>query len=146
MEKSGRYTIKKICKGAYEVEVLQSGGGADFNKYLSGIIKNTINKKVTSIGKYAEGYKGSIELAILQRELQPDIDYEKLAASIIIEIYGDSTIETVYYINQQFIMYIDPRSGNVTRKNHSKDFICFQKMARMTAEGVITLDDIEWSD
>ena len=143
IEKSGKYKIKKVKNSTHEIAILQSGGGAN-NNYLSWI-ENAICKKEQNISKYINDYNGTLELAILQKERVPGVDYEQIADHIIRLSSDINTVHTVYYIDQKCMLCVDLISKETTQFDHGECYECLHKMARMTAEGIIALEDEEWA-
>ena len=57
----------------------------------------------------------------------------------------DSTFDFVYVISERFCNYYDSKNTTYVKTSITKeDDLCLKKIGRMTAEGEISLADIEW--
>ncbi len=145
---SQRKAQKKIIESGYDINIfngipsISKTGTADSEK--SCLLNAIINKC-----KKADKYKGNfakIGLAVVLPEI-PTSDAEKNIDDWIKEIHSqiESSFDLIYVISHRFCIVYDIKNEYMDKKCLKKtDYCLLCKIARMTAEGDLTLNNSEW--
>ena len=104
IERTGEFFVKPLIDEKYR---LVSGGGWNVDIFRENLCR-TITNKAENISKYAEEYKGEIELAVLYTELFP-AECEKMFETWIREVLKDTKapFTTVYIVCNRFLLKVD---------------------------------------
>lgn len=140
--------LDKIINCGYNINIIYGkmsiirSGTADSEKTC---LQNAIIKKCKKADKYKEDY-ARISLAVLLPEIPTSyaenhiIDWIKEIHSVI-----KTSFDLIYVISNRFCIICDIKNDYMDKKcleNADNQSLC--KIARMTAEGELTLDSIEW--
>lgn len=109
------------------------------------IFQNAIRKKLEKIHRYNANFK-RIGLAILLPEI-PTSYAESHFHKWIYETFKEcnSSFDFLYVISERFCNYYDSENTTDVKISITKEEdLCLKKIGRMTAEGEISLADIEW--
>lgn len=137
----------KLCGYSFvtfkdEKAAISTTGTSDGEKY---IFQESIRKKTKKLQQYRANFK-SIGLAVILPEI-PTSHAENNLSEWAFEIFekNDNFFDFVYVISHRFCIYYDTQS-NVSEKHllTSEEYRLLSKIARMTAEGGLSLTDKEW--
>ena len=137
----------KSCEHSFvsikdEKAAISTTGTSDGEKY---IFQESIRKKTKKLQQYRANFK-SIGLAIILPEI-PTSHAENNLSKWTYEIFkkSDNLFDFVYVISHRFCIYYDTQS-NVLEKHSLTNEECrlLSTIARMTAEGKLSLTDKEW--
>ena len=140
--------LDKIINCGYDINIIYGkmsisrSGTADSEKTC---LQNAIIKKCKKADKYKKKY-ARIGLAVLLHEI-PTSYAENHIIDWIKEIQSEIKIsfDLIYVISNRFCITCDIKNDHMDKKclkNTDNQLIC--RIARMTAEGELTLDSIEW--
>ena len=139
---------EKITESGYTIHItngimsINKTGTADAEKSC---FQNAILKKCKKADQYKADY-AKIGLAVLLPEI-PTRYAEDHLIDWVKELHSeiDKSFNFIYVISYRFCLLYDILSGNTDKKSlKSSDNLSLGKIARMTAEGELTLDSIEW--
>ena len=139
--------LDKIINCGYDINIIYGKmsisrlGTADSEKTC---LQNAIIKKCKKADKYKDYAR--IGLAVLLPEI-PTSYAEDHIIDWIKEIYSEikTSFDLIYVISNRFCIICDIKNDYMDKKcleNTENQLLC--KIARMTAEGELTLDSIEW--
>lgn len=145
---SQRIAVKKITESGYDINntngimSISRSGTADSEKTC---LQNAIIKKCKKADKYKKDY-ARIGLAVLLPEI-PTSYAEDHIIDWIKEIHSEikTSFDLIYVISSRFCIICDIKNDYMDKKcleNTDNQLLC--KIARMTAEGDLMLDSIEW--
>ena len=109
------------------------------------VFSESIRKKADKLQQYQNNFM-RIGLAILLPEI-PTSYTETHFSNWISEIIDESEnmFDFIYVISHRFCLYYDTQGNSVEKRSISKDESCsLAKIARMTAEGELSMMDKEW--
>lgn len=133
------YSLSKII---HNIVAIDSTGTDDGEKK---IFQNAIRKKLEKIHRYTANFK-RIGLAILLPEM-PTSYSENHFHKWISETFKEcnSSFDFIYVISERFCNYYESENTAYVKISITKEEdLCLKKIGRMTAEGEISLADIEW--
>ena len=142
-------SIEKISQCCYEYHntdgiksITKGGGASDSDKEC---FCNAIIKKSKKADNYKKDYK-RLGLAVILFET-PLRDTEDHIIDWIKEIHSEikTSFDMIFVISSRFCFICDIKNDYMDKKcleNTDNQLLC--KIARMTAEGDLTLDSIEW--
>lgn len=137
--KENKYSIVEIQKDKYTISCFGT------SKSEKNVFQNTIRRKRIKI----ELYKGKFEklgLAIILPSI-PTSETEKNYIRWILEVRKEKDIffDFVYIVSNRFCIYCD-LNGNYEKSSITDDeYLLLSTIARMTAEGDLDLNSIEWN-
>ena len=147
--KNRKNNIKKISESGYEIH--NTNGILSISKCEStdlekDCLQNAIFKKCGKYDTYKKNFK-TIGLAVLLPEI-PTSYAEDHIIDWIKEIHSSmkTSFDIIYVISSRFCIICDIKNDYMDKKclkNMENELLC--KIARMTAEGELTLDSIEWN-
>lgn len=133
------HTLDSMCG---EIPALCTTGTSDGEKHT---LQNIIRKKKTKLQQYRENFK-VLGLAIVLPEI-PTLDSENHLVDWIREVFqeDDYRFDFVYVISHRFCIYYDLQTDCSCKKAISREEDrLLRTIARMTAEGELSLEDREW--
>lgn len=109
------------------------------------VFQKSIRKKSEKLRQYGKKFK-RIGLAILLPEI-PTTYLEENCSEWISEVLteGQNLFDFVYVISHRFCIYNDTHNNVFSKQSLTKEeYKLLSVIARMTAEGELTLSDSEW--
>ena len=143
IEKLQQYRLeeKNDCK------LLNSGGGG-IDVLEKTLLQMAVVRKNKSVKKYLDQRFQRMELAVLKTEI-PSSEFRKNVINWVQEVSKDNNVEIfdrIYVIGGDSCFWYN-RDGSFGKKEISKEISGkLKKIARMTAEKILTLDDMEWKN
>ena len=136
----------ELCGYSYtqnnQIATIQATGIGNDEKL---IFQKIIRKKMEKLQSYKSLFN-RIGLSILLPEIPStyaENHFQKWLSDVFKEY--DSTFDFVYVISERFCNYYDSKNTTYVKTSIKKeDDLCLKKIGRMTAEGEISLADIEW--
>lgn len=138
--KENKYSIKKIQKDKY---IISSFGTIKSEK---NVFQNSIRKKRIKIELYKDKFE-KLGLAIILPAI-PTSEAEKNYIRWILEVRKekDTFFDFVYIVSNRFCIYYDDLNGNYKKSFiTNNEYLLLSTIARMTAEGDLDLNSIEWN-
>lgn len=107
--------------------------------------QKNVRKKIAKLRQYRKNFN-VLGLAIVLLEI-PTLEAESHFIDWICEVFreGDDLFDFVYVLSSRFCIYYDAQADHFQKQSISREehtLLC--TIARMTAEGELTLDDQEW--
>lgn len=109
------------------------------------LFQESIEKKKAKIQQYRKHFK-VLGLAVLLPEI-PTLEAESRFVDWICEAFqkDNNSFDFIYVISHRFCIYYDPQKACSCKKEISKEeHRLLHTIARMTAEGELSLEDREW--
>jgi len=133
------YTLVPIYD---EIFAMYATGTLDGEKYF---FQSSIRKKKTKLQQYRNNF-GSVGLAIILLDI-PTSEAESCIASWIYEVFQEdgNLFDFVYVLSHRFCVFYDVQENYSSKwmlSSEENRLLC--TIARMTAEGELTLEDQEW--
>ncbi len=136
---SSGYSILPVKE---DVVAISSSGTSDGEKFF---FQESIRKKINNLQRYKTEFK-KIGLAVVLPEI-PTLEAETHFCEWITEVFGNSStvFDFVYVMSHRFCIFYNVKE-DVAEKHTIKDTdaILLATIARMTAEGELSLSDKEW--
>lgn len=114
-------------------------------RWRKSFFQESIRKKIKNLQRYKAKFH-KIGLAVIRHEI-PTLDVKDHLCEWIAEVFdkNDTVFHFVYVLSHRFCIYYDVQE-NTSEKRMIKDTetIFLSIIARMTAEGELSLNDEEW--
>lgn len=145
---------QKIIESNYSIDTVEINQSTIISTSTSGtdnsektVFQKSIWKKIKKLHKYREKFK-TMGLAVLLPE-PPTVEAENHFVDWFREAsceYND-TYDFIYVISHRFCIYYNSKTDEFKKWKISSDEDCsIQKIARMTAEGKLSLESPEWQN
>ncbi len=143
---SSKITIKKIPVVNREIRMIESGGGVNENSNsLKDLINHSLNIKSKKLEKdYSNNINGPIDLAIIIPDSIVTIQKNSIVNYVLFN-RNCNKFRTIYVLYTYYLFIIDTVSQTYQCIPFEKDDMNgLRTIARMTAEGIISVNDEEW--
>ena len=104
-------------------------------------------RKNKSVKKYLDQRFQRMELAVLKTEI-PSSEFRENVINWVQEVSKDNNVEIFdrIYVIGGILAFGIIGMGLLEKRNFERNFWKTEKIARMTAEKILTLDDMEWKN
>lgn len=136
---SSGYSISPIKE---DIVAISTSGTADGEQFF---FQESIRKKIKNLQRYKTEFK-KIGLAVILPEI-PTSDAETHFCEWIKEVFDESStvFDFVYVISHRFCIFYDVQEDVIEKRTiDGTEAILLATIARMTAEGELSLNDEEW--